>query len=280
MDEPQTLADVHRRLAREHDGLSRRLQQVSRYLQEHPQSIALDTLAVIADKAGVHPSTLVRFSHALGFDGFTALQKLFKAHLQQHYTDYGERIRQRLPDGEPARLSPAHLLAELAAAQRQSLARLENELDPQRLDQAVDLLAAATRVHVCGMRRSFPVAQSIHYALSHMGVLCHLLDGIALMHREQAASVSDGDLLVAVTYSPYAQSVRELVGAVAHRGLPVLLVTDSTDAPSVPDATCVLSVRDTQLRGFRSLDASLCVAQTLCLALGYRRELAQKTARS
>lgn len=271
-EEPTNLTDFHRQLASRHDALSRRLQQVSRYVQGHPQSIALDTLAVIAARAGVHPSTLVRFSHALGFDGFSALQKLFKDHLQQHYTDYGARIRQRMLAAGQKRPTSSNLLAELTEAQRQSLDTLERDLEPALLERAVDLLQAATRVHLCAVRRAFPVALSMHYTLSHMGVLCHLIDGIGLMHREQAASLATGDVLVATTFHPYAQSIRELIATASNNGCAVLLLTDRLDAPSVAHADCVLAVQDASVRGFRSLDASLCVAQAMCLALGYRRE--------
>ena len=121
------------------------------------------------------------------------------------------------------------------------------------------------------MRRAYPVAAYLVYALARLGTRCHAIDGTGLMHREQAGVLGAGELLLAVTYHPYANSVREIVTGAGERGARVLLLTDAADAPSARHADCTLVVRDATTGDFRSLDASLCLAQALCLALGYRR---------
>ena len=269
---PRTLTELRARLLDGSDPLSPRLREVRRYVLERPQSIALDTVAVIAEQAGVPPSTLVRFAREFGFDGFSAMQKLYKADLHRRYDDYGERIR-RLRDrrGDADAGTPLAFVHELADAQRAALGRLASTLEPARLERAVALVDAAETVHVCGVRRAFPVVAYLAYALARLGVRCHAIDGLGLMHREQAGTMRAGDLLVAVTYHPYAQTVRDIVAAAGERGVRVLLLTDDDDAPSAALADTVLAVRDTETNGFRSLDASLCVAQALCLAVGFRR---------
>lgn len=269
---PRTLTELRARLLDGTDPLSPRLREVRRYVLERPQSIALDTVAVIADQAGVPPSTLVRFAREFGFDGFSAMQKLYKADLHRRYDDYGERIRQlRDRRGDADAGSALAFVHELADAQRAALGRLASTLEPARLERAVALLDAADAVHVCGVRRAFPVVAYLAYALARLGLRCHAIDGVGLMHREQANAMRSGDLLLAVTYHPYAQAVRDTVAAAGERGVGVLLLTDDDDAPSAAGADTVLAVRDTETNGFRSLDASLCVAQALCLAVGFRR---------
>jgi len=269
---PRTLSELRERLLGGDDALSPRLREVRRYVLERPQSVALDTVAVIADKAGVPPSTLVRFARELGFDGFSAMQKLYKAHLHRHYGDYGARFRQlRDARGDADAGTALAFVQELADAQRDALGRLADTLEPTRLERAVELLDMADAVHVCGVRRAFPVVAYLAYSLARLGVRCHAIDGVGLMHLEQAGTIVADDLLVAVTFAPYAHPVREIVAGARARGARVLLLTDDDDAPSAADADTVLAVRDAETGDFRSLDASLCVAQALCLALGYRR---------
>ena len=269
---PSTLSELRARLLGGDDRLSPRLREVRRYVLERPQSVALDTVAVIADNAGVPPSTLVRFARELGFDGFSAMQKLYKAHLHRHYDDYDDRVRQLRDDRAAADAGTAlAFVQELADAQRDALARLAATLDPRRLERAVALLDEADAVHVCGVRRAFPVVAHLAYTLARLGVRCHAIDGVGLMHREQVGTARASDVLVAVTYRPYARPVRELVADARERDVPVLLLTDDDDAPSAVHADTVLAVRDAETSGFRSLDASLCVAQALCLAVAYRR---------
>src|SRR3546814_7460630 len=80
-----------------YDGLSRRLQQIARYVLDHPNEVALETLAVIAQRADVQPSAIVRFAKGFGFAGASQMQRLFRDGLlsENAALGYGERVRQR-----------------------------------------------------------------------------------------------------------------------------------------------------------------------------------------
>lgn len=272
--QPATLEQLRSTLASEHDSLSRRLKEVSSYVSDNPQSIAIDTAAVIADKAGVHASTLVRFANHFGFNGFTELQQLFKDYIHENYTDYGARIRQLQQSlGEQGDVSPNQLLNEFTESNLLSLQYLRDSIDLDALNSAVNLLDTATTIHVCGIRRAFPVAMSIVYALNHMHVNCHAIDGLGLMHSEQASCISANDVLIAITFSPYADVTQAMIKTAKANSADVILITDDSDCPGIDYANVVLTVQDAEVRSFRSLSSSMCLAQTLCVALGYRREI-------
>ncbi|WP_442882034.1 MurR/RpiR family transcriptional regulator, partial [Devosia sp.] len=55
--------------------LPRRLTQVASFALDNPDDIAFGTAASVAQRSGVQPSTLVRFSQALGYQGFSDLQE-------------------------------------------------------------------------------------------------------------------------------------------------------------------------------------------------------------
>src|SRR6476619_4792574 len=80
-------------LAAKRDQLSPRLRQIADYALQNPNDMALETIAVIAERAGVPPSSLIRFAQAFGFDGFTAMQRVFREQLVERTADYAERIR-------------------------------------------------------------------------------------------------------------------------------------------------------------------------------------------
>lgn len=265
------------RLAAEHGSLSPRLRDVGDYLISHPQSIAVDTLAEIALRAGSHPSTLVRFANRFGFGGFSELQRLYKQHVHEHFegagADYRTRIRRLQQSlGENDSVTPPQLLEEFTEANLLSLEHLRAHTDPDDLTRAVDLMERATSIHVCGIRRAFPIAMYVHYALSHIGVDSRAIDGLGMMQASQARGIGAGDLLFAITFSPYAAEVQEVIATAYDTGSPILLITDSDTAPGATSAQQVFAVQDAEVRSFRSLNASLCLAQTLCIALGYRRE--------
>ena len=72
--------------------LPKRLAQVATYALDNPDEIAFGTAASIAEAADVQPSTLVRFAQALGFDGFSDLQEVFRSRLRERVLSYEERI--------------------------------------------------------------------------------------------------------------------------------------------------------------------------------------------
>jgi DNA-binding MurR/RpiR family transcriptional regulator len=267
---PKTLADLQARITSEHTQLSRRLQQVSHYVMENPNSVAFDTLAVIAKSAGVHPSTLVRFANAFGFSGFSELQMLYKERLMETSPDYNQRIRKMLEkEGDADQASPEQLLGEFARANMLALEGLLHDIDPQRLQRAVEVLAEAETIYITGMRRSFPVATYLNYTLRHIKCRCALLDGNAGMLPEQAQFMGESDTLIVVTFKPYAQESRDLVAQAKSLGTKVVLITDSELSPPAPAADVLFIVKDAEVRAFRSLGATLCLAQTLCISLAF-----------
>ena len=78
MGHPKDLEGLRAEIVRRYDELSPRLQQVAKYVLDNPNDMALQTLAVIADRCHVQPSTIVRFAKTFGYDGASQMQELFR----------------------------------------------------------------------------------------------------------------------------------------------------------------------------------------------------------
>ncbi len=93
---PATAEELRAAILAGYDGLSKRLQQIARYVLEEPNAVALETLAVLAERSGVQPSAIVRFAKSFGFDGATQMQRVFRDGLLSANASlgYGERIRE------------------------------------------------------------------------------------------------------------------------------------------------------------------------------------------
>ena len=77
------------------------------------------------------------------------------------------------------------------------------------------------------------------------------------------------DVLIAISFKPYAAETLEAVRACRERGVAVLAITDSAVSPLVLVSDAVLEVADAQLEGIRSLTASMCLAVSIVVALGH-----------
>ncbi len=272
VEAPQSYIELQQRLQSEHAGLSRRLKQIGEYAMRHPNDMALETIAEIAERAEVTPSSLVRFAQALGYDGFSQMQKVFREGLMENIPDYQSRLRLRRSASSASAQEQEREdgLAEFIAGAEEGLQALKNSVDDATLQRAVTLLASATRIHVLAQRRAFPAASYLAYAFTHLNRPAHLLDGIGGLLQEQEKTVLVDDVLVAVSFTPYAQEVKEVVESVHQRGARVLAITDSVLSPLAKHADVVLQVRETEVLGFRTLSSTMCLALALVVELGKR----------
>ena len=246
--------------------LSPRLRQIADYALRNPNDMALETIAVIAERAQVPRSALIRFAQAFGYDGFSAMQRAFRAQLVERTADYAERIR-GLRQAEVGG-GAGSVLDLLAKAGIGALEHLRGTTPPERIEQAVQLLAAAEAVHVVGQRRAFAVASYLAYAIGQLGLRTHLLDGIGGMTMHQANLIGPRDALIAISFAPYAPETLEVCRRTRGRGIALLALTDGPVSPLLPLATVAFEIEDAELQGFRALSATMCLALTLIIRLG------------
>jgi DNA-binding MurR/RpiR family transcriptional regulator len=264
---PTTADQLRVEIVRRHETLSKRLQQIGRYVLDEPNDIALETLAVIADRCGVQPSAIVRFAKTFGFDGASQMQRLFRDGLfsSNAALGYSERVRQLDQVTSAGGVGPAELLGEFIEGNRLALQNLLQTVSEADMRAAVDAITAADIVHVVGFRRSFPIASYLVYSLLQAGKRAIFIDGVAGIGLQQAQAIGANDLLIAVSFQPYSEETVAIVSAAAARDHKVLAISDSLVSPIARLAQYVLQVRESEVRKFRSLSASMCLAQALVI---------------
>ncbi|WP_431822091.1 MurR/RpiR family transcriptional regulator [Burkholderia sp. F1] len=264
-----------RRITDAYDSLPRQLKSIASYIDEHRASVMMDRTSDIAERCGVHPSAVVRFAQRFGFSGFSDLQAVFRdAYTGQNPTaqSYQQRIR-RLIDETAGPLSGGSVAREFIDASRAGLDELAAGLDDSQFDAAVTMLERAENIYVIGVRRSFPVASYIVYALQHTAKRVHLVSGLGGMYREQIRSVRKGDVVIAISFAPYGKETQYCLRAARHNHAETLVITDSRLSPLVRDAGAHLLVKEGSAFAFRSLTSTICLCQALFIALAYRLEL-------
>lgn len=271
---PQDFSELENRITQDYATLSRRLQQTARFLLDHPQEVAFATVAKLAEQADVTPSTLIRFANNFGFSGFSEMQQLFRVRLVDELPNYTERIRAvRSATGETP--DSTQLLWEFAEANREVLEQLPGRIDPRQLERALDVFEKADAIHVMGARRSFVVASYMTYALHHVDKCTFLVNGLGGMYGEQIKAIGPRDALLVVSFSPYAEESRSAATEARERGIPLVIITDSNLSPLARLGDVVLVVHEAEVKSFRGLTASLCLTQTLAIALGVRQDKAR-----
>jgi DNA-binding MurR/RpiR family transcriptional regulator len=245
--------------------LPKRLKQVADHALAHLDDMAFGSTAQIAERAGVQASTLVRFAQALDYSGFSELQEVFRSRLRRQVFDHRQRLA-ALRDQDGAAGDASALLEGFVKASEASLTQVKAGIRPTDLDAAVELLAGAKTIVLVGARRMFPVVSYLAYAFGKLGIRAVLVDNIASLGPEQAAIAENGDVVLAVSYAPYAPATVEIAAAAHRRGVPVLALTDSALSPLTQNCRLWLEVAEADYGAFRSVAATFALAMTLAVA--------------
>ena len=227
-------------------------------------------MASIAVEADVQPSTLVRFSQAMGYQGFSELQEVFRSRLRDRILNYEERIEQLRQHALSASKSHAIFQGFTEAAEK-SINTLQERLEPKKLDHAVEIskqgrnhlpprpppLLSDLDLHVLCLRKAqCTECPDRRYRRAGPG-------GTGLCHQARR--------VLAISFTPYASETVALAQAAAARNVPIVAITDSGFSPLASLAETWFEVAEANFEGFRSMAATLSLAMTLTVAVAEMR---------
>jgi DNA-binding MurR/RpiR family transcriptional regulator len=263
------------RITSEYDSLSKQLKLIAKYVEQHRDHIGLEGIQQVAAQCQVQPSAVVRFAKHFGFSGFSEMQALFREGLTRQIApsrNYRARIRDIIEAGSGS-LSSVEIAREFLAGSQAGMHELDVSLDEEAFRQAVDMLRETDCIWIAASRRSFPVAVYLDYALQHTDKRVCLMSGLGSMHLGQMRSVRQGDVMLAISFAPYAEETQAAAELAHERGARLIAITDSRMSPLAKDAEIALLVQDNSIFGFRSLTSTMGLAQSLFIALAYALEL-------
>lgn len=268
---PETFDQLEKAIIEQFPSLSKRLQQIASHALDNPSELALETIAAVSQRAGVQPSSLIRFAKVFGFSGYSDMQRVFRMRLTDAMPDYKERLRSLNgveAQGEEAKDVNA-LLDQFVEADIVGLRRLQQQKRTGALlDQAFKLITDSETVYVVAHRRSFPIACYLAYALSQMNVRNVLVDGVGGMFMQQVGHATSRDVIIAISSKAYSPDVAQVVREAKQRSVKVIAMTDSPLSPLAEHADVSLEVQQASVGMFRSLAVTMTLAVTLIVGLG------------
>lgn len=253
--------DIRQRFAE----LSPALQQVARFVLEHPNDVVTASMRSVGTRAGSPPATLVRFAQWLGFDGWPQLKQAFAQDMGLGSDEaYGQRAKALV-----GRAGDHDLVGETFEVHRRNLESTERRLG-DALQQACALLEKARSVHVAGFRASYPVAFSFVYVYRLLRASVHLLDGQGGTLEMQCRAMERGDALLVVAFAPYSREALAVAQAGRDAGCRIVALTDSPASPLalLADATLLFSLHSPSF--FPSITSAVALSEALVELLASR----------
>lgn len=221
-----------------YDEFSKGLKMVAKYFLANPEAFAMNSGVQVGQEINVSETTVIRFCHALGYSGYSALQKdvqeqllnkkssLFEFHYMKNSTEMDQEFSKKMM------VKDAEVILQTA-----------ERLNGEDFTKAVDYLAQSERVLVSGVRSSHAMAQWFSFTLDLMRGNVRLFrpdtDDIMLRISE----MNEGSTFVAFSFHRYALETINMAKEAKRQGAFVIGITDSEVAPIREHADILFTVQ-------------------------------------
>jgi len=202
--------------------------KVADFVLAQPEQVKFMSITQLADECGTADATISRFCRSLKLKGFNA----FKIELARHSTAL-PKAEHHDADTLLGRSREVGRLATDAIAQTMDL------VDPQKIEQAVEMIEQANRVICIGSGGSVIMANSFAHLFS---AVTGKFQAIADSHMQMSAVATMGkeDILVLFSYSGATNAGLQLLGLARDKGIRTILVTRFSKSPAASLADVVL----------------------------------------
>ncbi len=225
VDAPLTLQLLHEAIGEQYPLLTAQEQLVGKFIVDNPTKVALLSMRKLAVLSNVSPYTVIRFFKKFGFAKFDDLKELSATALTVDPVATLQMAQMKVnatPNVEPGGMLATQLGLILSAI---------NNPDAAELDRLAGILTRAKVNYVLGFRASQALAQHFHYCGQHAHKNMLFISGAESYAIDQIAGIGSGDVLVALSFKPYAQLTVRLCQFAKSKGARVVALTDSKLSP-------------------------------------------------
>jgi len=251
------------------DELPPQLKEAARWVIDHPADVALLTMREQARRAGIPPATLTRLAQRFKLKGYDEIRKLYAEAVRQRPESYRGRaeelLQRRNSEGDEA------LIQDIFSSLSSHLQELSTPSAMRRFKAAAEIIARSKRVFCLGLRSTFSVAYSFHYARSLFGAASILVDGPGGIATDALRTIGPADALLAISVKPYTRQTLQSACYAERRGARVIAVTDSEVSPLAAISRQTLIVRTETPSFFHTMAPAFAAIECLTALVAARR---------
>ncbi|HYZ82087.1 MAG TPA: MurR/RpiR family transcriptional regulator [Solirubrobacteraceae bacterium] len=209
------------------DEFSRSQKDVAQYIVDHLDEAAFQTAEELARRANTSSSTVVRFSQALGFEGFPELQQAAR-------DEYRRRVGQvGVPTETLAAATPLfsldHTEFEAAlAADHVNVEDTAHKLSRSDVEAAVDAIVTAEKVLIAGTDQMAFFASYLRHLLMLLDLRAEIVASPSQEALGRLSRIDAGTLVVGLSAGRPHPLITRTMKLARHRKAPTLAITDAT----------------------------------------------------
>ncbi|HEV7883942.1 MAG TPA: MurR/RpiR family transcriptional regulator [Solirubrobacteraceae bacterium] len=208
------------------DDFSRSQKDVAQYIVDHLDEVAFQTAEELARRANTSSSTVVRFSQALGFEGYPELQ-------QSAREEYRRRHAMSPPTGAASSMAPLFSLDQnefetMLAADHVNVEDTARKVSRRDIDAAVEAIATTPRLLVAGTDQMAFFASYLRHLLMLLDLRAEIVASPSQEALGRLSRIDDETLVIGLSAGrPHPLVVRAMKLA-RHRKARTIAITDAT----------------------------------------------------
>jgi DNA-binding MurR/RpiR family transcriptional regulator len=250
------------------DEFSRSQKDVARYIVDHLDEAAFLTAEELARRASTSSSTVVRFSQALGFEGYPELQ-------QAAIEEYRTTIAAGAASGALFSFDRSELEGSLGA-DYSNLEETARKLTPEQVDASVAALAEAQRIVIVGVDQMAFFASYLRHTLSLLDIRAEIVASTGGESLQRLGRIDESTLVITLSSGRAHPLLLRAMKLALHRGARTLAISDATMSEVGEHAELTLYFSSNSPSFTRSHTALMALVQGLAHGLYARDEAAHK----
>ena len=237
--------------------LATKKRQAAEYFLSHPDHVAFMSLRKVALAARVSTGIVMKLLRDLGYQSYGD----FKADFQQWVTGRYNYFSATAETATRSASQKKSLLEKIAENDIENIRRTVAGSTVANVRVAAQIIMSARKVFVVGMRVTACIAMYLAYQLAFVREDVILLDNANQTLVDSIADFSTDDVLIAISFFPYASLTAATVEHAIAKGTSVISLTDRENSPITAKRGLTLIFESPWI--YNSITASLVLAQVL-----------------
>src|ERR671914_29332 len=206
------------------DDFSRSQKDVAQYVVDHLDEVAFHTAEELARRASTSSSTVVRFSQALGFEGFPELQEAAREEYRHHH----RRPPRGMESAAPLFSLDMNPFEAAVAADHVNVEDTARRVSRSQVDGAIEAIAAADRLLIAGTDQMAFFASYLRHLLMLLDVRAEIAASPSQEALSRLGRIDERTLVIGLSAGrPHPLVVRAMKIA-RHRKAATLAIVDAT----------------------------------------------------
>jgi len=207
------------------DEFSRSQKDVAQYVVDHLDEVAFHTAEELARRASTSSSTVVRFSQALGFEGFPELQEAAREEYRHHHRAAVQADRFETAPLFSLDQTP---FEQAVAADHVNVEETARRVSRSEVERAIEAIATAERILIAGTDQMAFFASYLRHLLMLLDVRAEIAASPSQEALSRLGRIDEATLVIGLSAGrPHPLVVRAMKIA-RHRKASTLAIVDAT----------------------------------------------------